>query len=299
MDLEKEFNMLEGVDLGKGPVVGVDMGAGNSVSVSPTPPVTQPAPSYQPSPATHLVQNPVNTVVQQPQQVVTLPQPPVNNIPMVDLEQATKETEGYKIEQIDLGQKVSSAAITRFTGTVGQQSRIRFLEERPIPITLHWDNTEGLKSFICFKGDCCSLSGTARTKYCFPIIEYPVVPNSMPIQPIQGQPVHLKLLPTSGELYEQIVSAYSTNGTILGYDFIINCSQGQFKKLSATPCRDTWKEMFPDFDAEAGRWPNVKSISYTAVGRYITPEMYKKIKEQNDQPYEAPPIPTYNDIMGI
>lgn len=235
--------------------------------------------------------NPVPAQPQYTQPVQPDMQPYDFNAPQDTLSLDEAQNEADIMKPIAMGQRGSNVPVEKYKGSKQKKSRITIISEEPYPLYIHYDKEVG-GSFICFQGDCCK-KDFAREKYCFPIIEYPTMPNG---SPVQGQPCTLKLLVVGKDAYEQIVDIWTSKGNKLtGYDLLVSCTDDTYQKLLFTAQANTVMNNYPDVNMLKQQWLEKKDRAYLAVGKFMDAKTYNALKSIKDPGSSVPSMNTvYN-----
>ena len=295
-DLEREMEMLQGMDL-SGTVAPVQaQQVTQVVPVQTTQTIVQPVTPVAPV-------APVQTTV------TAAPVAPVqNNVSApLNLDVAQENIDNNEFVTVDMGQKVSSSVIEKFKGQKDEKKRVAILMPwfddankagKSMAIKRHYD--EDLGSFICFGGECCQYSGTAAIRYLFPVIEYPIANNdaTKPLPENYGE-CKLKLLVAGNELYTNLCDIYQAHGNSFdGYDLIMTCTEQQYQSFTVMATNQSVKTNYQSFNKCIEKWKQVRSQAYTAVARKMDQEYYKNQKGLNYQGSTTPiELPTMDAMM--
>ena len=288
--------------------------ATNAVPVSPAPVAqTQNVGVVQPTQTLGAAQA-VQPQVVPVQQTVTQPvqQAPINpvNIPnsSIDLNKAAADAiQHYGIEEIQLGQVVSTRAIDPVKKMdKGEKMRFTILDPTVRVAKIHnheklgkiacWSNDDPSRGPVVY-GQCCRDMDAPKVRYYMPILVYPTLPND-PKTPITQGKAELRLLiiwdvTSYNKLCEEITEAGSP------YIDIIATSEDTYGKLDFKAQRDSFREI-PEFkpavDAALTKWEAVKDKAPLTVRRDMDAERYVKLT----QVAVPPQMQTYSqeDILG-
>lgn len=247
----------------------------------------QPSPMMQPgAPTFGPATTGVNTSYSQNIPSQTMP-------PMIDMDAADAQARVMGVKKIAMGQRVSSSPVERFKGTQGMKSRISIIAD-PFTVTSHYDKKVG-GSILCFGGDCCRYLDSAKVKYCFPVIQYPVMPQNGALIP--NQPCELKLLAVGNEGYQALCSVYDAQGgSFDGYDLLVTCTDQQYQKLTFTATRDTARNSYSDIPNLIHKWSSVEPIAYQAIARQMDEDTFKRLYFSQDVGDE---VASFGDIMNM
>ena len=279
-DLEKEMQMLQGLDL-----------TGTVAPVQPA--VAQPTVAPVQTTQTIAQTQPVQPAVA-PVQTTTTSQP----TQVLNLDTAQNSIDNNEYISVDMGQKVSTAVMDKFKAQKDEKKRVAILMPwsdipdragRALAIKRHYNQDMG--SFICFNGECCQYEDKALVRYLFPVIEFPIANNdaTRPLPENYGE-CKLKLLVAGNELYTTITDIYQAHGNSFdGYDLIMTCTEQQYQSFTVMATNDTARASYQSFNKCVEKWKQVRDQAYTVVARKMDPEYYRNQKGLN---YTAPTTPT-------
>lgn len=234
------------------------------------------------------------------QPAVAQPVASQETIAPVDLDKAAAEAENFTLGEIALGSSVSTSIVEPYKPVAGVLSRIAFISDRPQPLKTHYLAKDvpslGKRSILCRECSCCTL-GNPSVYYLFPIIEYPSILGSKPLQPDTTRQPVLKVLKCGKKLYDAIVNLYEQTGSILGMDFgLTNTSQGEWVQTSIMAIPGNWQQQFPgSLETLSNKWDSVKSKAWTAFAAYKSVEEIDQAIRQNN--YTPPAQPDFNSEM--
>lgn len=286
-DLEREMQMLEGLDL-----------SGTAAPVQQA--VVQPTISNEQLQAQAQVVQTTTTQVTQPVQNVA----PVQTL---NLDVAQNNIDGNEFVTVEMGQKVSSAVMDKLKGQKDEKKRVTIFMPwfddpkragMSMAVKRHYD--EDLGSFVCFGGECCQYSGNAAIRYLFPVIEYPIANNdaTRPLPENYGE-CKLKLLVAGNELYTTLCDIYQAhNNSFDGYDLIMTCTEAQYQSFTVMSTNQSAKANYKSFNKCIEKWKQVRDQAYTVVARKMDSEYYKTQKGLGYTGTTTPTdLPTLDAIM--
>ena len=280
-DLEREMQMLEGLDL-----------SGTAAPVQQA--VVQPTVSNEQLQAQAQVVQTTTTNVQ-----------PVQTT--LDLNVAQNNIDNNEYVTVEMGQKVSSAVIDKLKGQKDEKKRVAILmpffddpnrKNSAMVVKRHYN--QDLGSFVCWGGECCQYEDKAAVRYLFPVIEYPIANNdaTRPLPENYGD-CKLKLLVAGNELYTTISDIYQAhNCSFDGYDLIMTCTEQQYQSFTVMATNQSAKANYKSFNACVEKWKQVRDQAYTAVARKMDPEYYRNQKGLGfNGPTTPTDLPTLDAIM--
>ena len=203
-----------------------------------------------------------------------------------------ESTEGgiddYELEEITFDSKpimITNNVIDMFKPEVGKTSKLRFLSDKPVVLRSHYFAKEypglGKRSFICLGKDGCSCCSVKRADigYIFPVIVYPTIKDTKPLQYDKTKKPELRIWKMPKTLFEKLKEVNDEQGGILDFDFIVSTiPKGEWGDTGFNPVvGKQWDAAIRDREVLEHKW----DVSKRKV--YSTFAVLKTKKEVDDE----------------
>lgn len=178
----------------------------------------------------------------------------------------------------NVGLEVSRFPIERIKFTKSKKDRIAIISSKVIAVKTHY--IEGIGSFLCFDGICCTLADTPRVKYLFPVIQYETDTKGRPISKV----VTLKVLAVGPEQYEQLVTIQQVSDDITSQDIIVTCTDDNYQKCTFTAAGPAnWKKLPDIVQQVAEDWKKVRKYVTMPIAKTLTEkQLIERLNEKDN-----------------